>query len=119
MAITDRQNIKYEELAMRKFSLLVEWNYRGEPSEQFEHCIIAPATPEDEEHDGENYITGKGVDGFKFSIYDSLAEAILSAHFNPFSIEYNELTDEELKQKDELLSHYTWSYKHWLQKKSE
>lgn len=104
---------------MRKFSVFVEWNYRGAPEEQFEHCYIAPATPEDEERDGDNCITGKGVDGYELSVHTSLREAILNANYNPFKIQFDGLTEDEIKEKDELLSNYTWTYEHGLQKKSE
>ncbi len=43
---------------MRRFAVYVKWNYRGTPEQQFEHCVIAPATPTDEERDGDNCITG-------------------------------------------------------------
>ena len=59
---------------MRKFAVCIEWNYRGTPEQQFEHCIVAPATPEDEEHDGDNCVGGRGADGFEFSVHNSLAD---------------------------------------------
>lgn len=104
---------------MRRFAVYVKWNYRGTPEQQFEHCVIAPATPTDEERDGDNCITGRGVDGYEFSVHNSLTEAIFNAGFNPFKITFEGLTDEEIKEKEQLLSQYTWSYKHGLQKKSE
>ena len=88
---------------MRKFAVCIEWNYRGSPEERFEKCTIYPATQEDEERDGDNCITGKGVDGYRFDIYSSLEDAIL--------------TEEETNDKDKMLSSYTWSYEHGLQKK--
>ena len=102
---------------MRKFAVCIEWNYRGSPEERLEKCTIYPATQEDEERDGDNCITGKGVDGYRFDIYSSLEDAILNAGFNPFHIQYEGLTEEETNDKDKMLSSYTWSYEHGLQKK--
>lgn len=81
---------------MRRFAVYVKWNYRGTPEQQFEHCVIAPATPTDEERDGDNCITGRGVDGYEFSVHNSLTEAIFNAGFNPFKITFEGLTDEEI-----------------------
>ena len=94
---------------MRKFAVCIEWNYRGTPEQQFEHCIVAPATPEDEEHDGDNCVGGRGADGFEFSVHNSLAEAILNTGYNPFKMTFEDLTEEETKEKDELLSKCTWT----------
>ncbi len=94
---------------MRKFSVCIEWNYRGIPEQQFDHCIIAPATPEAEEHDGENFVRGRGAEGLDFSVHNSLAEAILNAGYNPFKMTFEDLTEEETKEKDELLSKCTWT----------
>ena len=94
---------------MRKFAVCIEWNYRGTPEQQFDHCIVAPATPQDEEHDGDNCVGGRGADGFEFSVHNSLAEAILNAGYNPFKMTFEDLTEEETKEKDELLSKCTWT----------
>ena len=77
---------------MRKFAVCIEWNYRGTPEQQFEHCIVAPATPEDEEHDGDNCVGGRGADGFEFSVHNSLAEAILNTGYNPFKMTFEDLS---------------------------
>ncbi len=53
----------------RKFGVLCEWNYRGSPEEQFEHCCISPSSKEAEEYDGDNCISGTGYDGYRFDIY--------------------------------------------------
>lgn len=94
---------------MRKFAVCIEWNYRGTPEQQFDHCIVAPATPQDEEHDGDNCVGGRGADGFEFSVHNSLAEAILNAGYNSFKMTFEDLTEEETKEKDELLSKCTWT----------
>lgn len=94
---------------MRKFAVYIEWNYCGAPEERYENCIIAPATPEDEEHAGENYISRCGAEGMDFDVYDSLHEAILAASYNPFAATYEGLTEDEIKTKNELLAKYTWS----------
>ena len=93
----------------RKFGVLCEWNYRGSPEEQFEHCCIAPSSKEDEEYDGDNCVGGAGYNGYRFDIYPSLKEAIINAGYNPFAIDFIDLTNEEEKFKDDLLAKCTWT----------
>lgn len=55
--------------------------------------------------------------GIECIVRDSLEETIITANFNPTAIKFVGLTNEELKQKDEILSQYIWSYEHGFQKK--
>ena len=98
----------------RKFGVLCEWNYRGSPEEQFEHCCISPSSKEAEEYDGDNCISGTGYDEYRFDIYPSLKEAIANAGFNPFAIDFFDLTNEEKNFKDDFLAKCTWTSKDGL-----
>lgn len=103
----------------RRFSVAIMWSYRGKTKEHYERCCISPATIANEDHDGDNCVSERGVAGYEFFIHNSLEEAILNAGFNPFKIQFDGLTEEETKKKDDLLSQYTWSPENGMQKKSE
>lgn len=101
----------------KRYSVTTLWNYRGTPQEQYERCIIAPLAEDKQDYEGDSSMNS--YSGIECFVRYSLEEAIVTANFNPSAIEFSGLTEEELKQKDEILSHYTWSYEHGLQKKSE
>lgn len=90
----------------RKFAVYVEWNYCCE--NPYDKCLLYPATEHDEEYDGWNFISGAGRDGADLNVYPNLLDAIINAHFNPFKIEYKDLTEEEIKEKDNYLKTITW-----------
>ena len=102
---------------MKKYAVYTDWNYDGDPEECYEHCIIAPATKEDEEGNGENCISGSGRNGITFDVYNSLEEAILGANFKPEFMEFHNFTIEEIVKKNEILSHYIWNKEVGFQKK--
>lgn len=102
---------------IRKFIVSTAWNYRGAPEEQYERCSISPLPSELKDYKGDGSMNS--YSGFDCFVRDSLEEAIVTAHFNPEAIKFSGLNEEELKQKDEILSRYTWSYEHGLQKKSK
>lgn len=104
---------------MKRYIVILSWNYRGKPEDHYERCSIEPVTPENEQYDGYGFVSGVNRDGLQIDIYDSLEAAILNSHCNPKAIEFDGLTEDELKEKDEILSKYTWSYEHDYQKKSE
>ena len=88
----------------------IEWDYNlGEDS--YERCFIAPASQEDIDNDGFNFIGGAGSNGAELEVFDTLEKAILSSSFNPFKINYSELSEEELKEKDKILSKIIWDLK--------
>lgn len=105
--------------APKKFTVFIEWNYCGVQEETYERCIITPATDKDLENDGFNFVGKSGNEGAELFVCNSLEKAILNAGFNPFKIQYCRLTDKEIKEKDALLSQYTWMPETGLQKKSK
>lgn len=98
-----------------KYIAITVWNYRGTLKEQYEHCTIAPLTDEEKDYEGDSSINS--YSGIECLVCDSLEEAIITSNFNPTAIKFSGFTDEELKQKDEILSHYAWSYENGFQKK--
>ena len=89
------------------YARFIEWDYNlGEDS--YERCFIAPASQEDIDNDGFNFIGGAGSNGAELEVFDTLEKAILSSSFNPFKINYSELSEEELKEKDKVLSKIIW-----------
>lgn len=71
------------------------------------NCIVRYATPDDEEYDGFNMVGRGGDEGFDMFISNSLEDAIVNAHFNPDAIQF-ELTNDDMKLKDSILSKYRW-----------
>lgn len=91
-----------------KYAVTIHCVYEGPVEETFEKCMIRPATFEDDEYDGMNYVFGACKETFDFYIVDDLEEAILSTHFNPNTIEFVGLDRIDLVRKDEILSKYGW-----------
>lgn len=91
-----------------RFCVLVVWNYR--PSQIVERCTIFPALPEHEADDGIGYASSSG-DGMDFRIFDSLEEAIVQSHFDPFAINFKNLSKADSALKDEILSRCSWTPK--------
>ena len=98
-----------------KYSVLNEWNYKGEKPQ--ERCQIERATKDMVEYDGFN-LCGK-EDGVAFDIYDDLEAAIVNAQFNPAKIEYIDFTEEENKEVNNILKKYEWSDYFGLVKRGE
>ena len=48
-----------------------------------------------------------GNEGFDMFISNNLEDAIVNAHFNPDAIQF-ELSNDDMKLKDEVLSKYRW-----------
>lgn len=71
------------------------------------NCIVRYATPDDEEYDGYNVVGRGGNEGFDMFISNTLEDAIVNAHFNPDAIQF-ELTNDDMKLKDKILSKYRW-----------
>lgn len=88
----------------------IEWDY-GLGNDSYEKCFIAPASQEDIDNDGFNFIGRAGDQGAELKVFKSLKKAILSSSFNPFKINYSELSEEELKEKDKILSKIIWDSK--------
>lgn len=86
-----------------RYCVYNEWSY----PQNKDKCIIYLAKKEDECYDGQNMYSRLG--GFDFSIYDSLEEAILNSHYNPKYIEFKDLSDKELTEKDKILEKYIWT----------
>lgn len=88
----------------------IEWDYcLGEDS--YERCFIASASQEDINNDGFNFIGRAGDQGAELNIFKSLQKAITSSSFNPFKANYSGLSEEELKEKDKILSKIKWDSK--------
>ncbi len=85
----------------------------------YEKCDIGYANQEDEEHDGFNFVGKGGNEGQDFFIVDSLEDAIVNSHFNPYSIKFNELNEEDIILKDEILQKYEWDTYYGLVKKEK
>lgn len=94
-----KRTISMEE---KRFTVFSEWDYR----EDYDRCIISPATSED--YDGENFVGSGGACGMSIDNYTGLKEAILNAGFNPFYIQFEDLTEEETRFKDEFLKNIEW-----------
>ena len=71
------------------------------------NCTIRYATKDDEEYDGYNMVGRGGDEGFDMFISNNLEDAIINAHFNPQMIEFD-LSDEDIKLKDQILTQYVW-----------
>ena len=94
----------------------IEWDYNlGEDS--YERCFIAPASQEDIDNDGFNFIGGAGSNGAELEVFDTLEKAILSSSFNPFKADYSELSKEEIDERDRILSTIKWDSKKGIVKK--
>lgn len=81
--------------------------------------MIRPAGLEDEENDGVNYVRGAGRETFDFYIANDLEEAILSTHFNPEAIEFENLSKDEAARKDEIIAKYGWDPVNGVYKKED
>lgn len=91
-----------------KYTVIIHCVYDGPIEERYEKCVIRPTNPEDEVNDGINYVRGAGRETFDFYIVNDLEEAILSTHFNPEVIEFENLSDDEMAQKDKIIAKYDW-----------
>lgn len=91
-----------------KYAITIHCVYEGPVEERYEKCMIRPADLEDEKHDGVNFVSGAGRETFDFYIANDLEEAILSTHFNPEAIEFEDLSDDETVRKDEIIAKYGW-----------
>jgi hypothetical protein len=90
----------------RKFFVIIDWNYRGSPEEQYEDCLIQPLTPELEEYDGYNVVGGAGADGVECKTYSNLEQAIVGSNFKPQYIKFSGLTVAENLLKARLIKKY-------------
>ena len=85
----------------------IEWDYNlGEDS--YERCFITPASQEDIDNDGFNFVGGAGSNGAELEVFDTLEKAILSSSFNPFKADYSGLSKEEIDERDKVLSKIIW-----------
>lgn len=91
-----------------KYTIIIHCVYSGPVEERYEKCIIRPTTYDDIEHDGMNFVSGAGRETYDFYIVNGLEEAILSTHFNPAAIEFRDLNEDEITQKDEIIAKYGW-----------
>ena len=90
------------------YTVIIHCVYDGPVEERYEKCIIRPTDPEDERNDGVNYVRGAGRETFDFYIVNDLEEAILSTHFNTEVIEFENLSEDEIARKDEIIAKYGW-----------
>lgn len=91
-----------------KYTVIIHCVYGGPVEERYEKCIIKPTTYDDIEHDGMNFVSGAGNETYDFYIVNGLERAILSTHFNPAAIEFVDLDEDEIAQKDEIIAKYDW-----------
>ena len=101
----------------------------------YENCSIGYVTKENEKYVDFGFVGRGGDEGADFFIANSLEEAIVSAHFNPYFIRFYELDEEDLALKDKILKNYKWDnvqgliknenptyeelYEHWLKTKDK
>lgn len=104
---------------MKHFAVLVEWQYSDSIGDSLERCIISPARDEDSLTDSFQYTGTPGYEGSYLYIAPSLKEAILQSDCNPFEIEFCNLSESDLREKDKLLSMCSWSPELGIQIKSE
>ena len=90
------------------FGVFVEWDYCAEPEDCFEACTISLVDEKALEQDGNNLVGRKGNQGYRFNVYGNLEEAIVSAGYSPQHIKFEGLTQEQLEEKDRILSEYDW-----------
>ena len=90
----------------KKYFTYTEYGYHSEEG-YYCNCIVRYATPDDEEYDGYNMVGRGGNEGFDMFISNSLEDSIVNAHFNPDAIQF-ELTNDDMKLKDSILSKYRW-----------
>lgn len=101
----------------KRYCVQIEWDYSLPIENIYEECYIFPSESSYEEIDGSNMISGPGRSGYEFNIYNSLEEAIVNAHFNPDYISFQNMTEIELSEKDNILSKYRWDQNRGLIKK--
>ena len=94
----------------------IEWDY-GLGNDSYEKCFIAPASQEDIDNDGFNFIGGAGSNGAELEVFDTLEKAILSSSFNPFVATYSGLSKEEMDERDRILSTIKWDNERGVIKK--
>lgn len=93
-----------------KYCVYTFWDYPD-----MDKCEIYHSTQDLEEYDGFNIASSH--DGVTFNIYNSLEEAIINSDYNPECIKFTDLSEEEIKEKDNILSKYVWTYENEYQVK--
>ena len=99
----------------KKYFTYTEYGYHPEEG-YYCNCIVRYAMPGDEEYDDYNMVGRGGNEGFDMFISNNLEDAIVNAHFNPDAIQF-ELTNDDMKLKDSILSKYRWDKEKGLVKK--
>lgn len=91
----------------RKYFVYNEWGFHTEDNGYYSKCILRYATKDDEEYDGYNMIGRGGDEGVEIFITHNLEDAIMQSGYNPDFIQF-ELSNDDMKLKDEILSKYKW-----------
>lgn len=85
----------------------------------YENCNIGYVTKENEKCVDFGFVGRGGGEGLDCFITNSLEEAIVSSHFNPYFIKFYELDEEDLALKDKILQRYKWDdYKGLVKKEN-
>ncbi len=93
-----------------RYCVYIDWYYEDS------RCIISHSTPEKENLDGDNLVGHGGNSGYSFDIYDTLEEAIIQSQYNPQMIDFSDLSNDELLEKEDILSKYIWNSETGYQK---
>lgn len=80
----------------KKYYVLNEWGIEPKTENSFCHCIVGPATEEDELNDGQDSYSIHG--GFTFDLYNSIKDAIENTGFRPNAIEFKGCSEAELAE---------------------
>lgn len=92
---------------MGKYTTILSWNYCLD-SESFDRCVIRPSEPDDEDLDGFNYVGRGGEEGADIFISDTIKDAIVHSGFNPKYIHFDNLSEQDEKEKDKLIETLVW-----------
>ena len=100
---------------MKRYFVCIEWGFYPD-GDCYDNCFISYATPENEEYNGFNIIGHGGDEGLEYFIANTLEEVLIQCKYNPGYISFD-LSDEDMKLKDQILNKYMWDKEKGLVKK--
>lgn len=92
---------------MGKYITILSWDYCLD-SKSFDRCVIRPAELDDNDLDGFNYVGRGGDEGADIFISDNIKDAIVHSGFNPKCIQFDNLSEQDKKEKDKLVETLVW-----------
>ena len=99
----------------KKYATCIKWGH-NEFGEYYDKCFISYSTPEVEKYDGFNMVGRGGDDGIEYTVSDTLEEALVTCNYNPNYITFD-ISEEDLKLKDQILKKYMWDKEKGLVKR--